>query len=402
MRYYVSMDNEKTRSTHAIRDLMNRDFVLGFFTFFAYMFAFFTLVPTLPIYLVRLGSSMKEIGILVGIFSISSLASRLFAGKALSRYSEKTVMLSAALLFAVTFFACIVLRPFWPFLAVRLFQGVAYACLDTAVFALIVKVTKPSYLGRALGYLTLAPGLATVMAPSFGMFFVNRFGFTNLFLFCIGVSLCALLFSSLLKGPKMAKPDTGVPTGSTFFLERKIIVPATSALFYYFTSGAVMAFFSLYAIQCGIKNPGYFFSACALMAVAGRALGGKILDSWKKENVILVFTATSMVAMVMLSFSKTLPMFIFVGLLWGVGVAFILPASIAYAFDYAGLSGGTAVGTFRALTDLGFAVGPMVMGLIVPRAGYQVMFLCLGLISLINLAYFQFYVRRKYHARPTV
>jgi MFS family permease len=94
-----------------------------------------------------------------------------------------------------------------------------------------------------------------------------------------------------------------------------------------------------------------------------------------------------MIAMVTLSFSRTLPMFIFAGLVWGTGVAFIFPISMAYALDYAGLSGGTAVGTFRAITDLGLAVGPMVMGLIVPLTGYPVMFLCLAFIPFSTIDY---------------
>jgi MFS family permease len=280
---------------------------------------------------------------------------------------------------------------------VRLFQGVAYACFDTAVFALIVKVTPLAYRGRALGYFMLAPGLATVMAPSFGMFFLNQFSFAILFLICTGVSLCSLLFSGMLKGLEIVKPDTGTPKHNTFFFERKIVVPAMSAFFYNFVLGSITAFFSLYAIQCGMKNPGYFFSASALMVIVGRALGGKVLDAWSKEKIILTFTFTSMIAMAILSFSRTLPMFIFVGLLWGTGVAFIFPVSMAYALDYAGSSRGTALGTFRALMDLGMALGPMIMGLIIPVAGYRIMFLCLAIMCLINLCYFQFVVRKKSH-----
>ena len=168
-----------------------------------------------------------------------------------------------------------------------------------------------------------------------------------------------------------------------------------SAFFHNFVLGSITAFFSLYAIQCGMKNPGYFFSASAVMVITGRALGGKILDTWSKERIMLTFILTSMLAMVILSFSTTLPVFIFVGLLWGTGVAFIFPVSMAYALEYAGSSDGTALGTFRALMDLGMALGPMTMGLIIPIAGYRIMFLCLALICLINLCYFQFYVRKR-------
>jgi len=377
------------------RKVFTRDFILVFLAYFAYMFAFFTLVPTLPVYLAGLGSNEGEIGTLIGIYSISALVSRLLAGGAISRYSEKSVMIVAALLFAVSFLAYVILRPFWPFLVARLFHGVTYACLDTAVFALIVKITPAVYRGQALSYLMLAPGLASVVAPSLGMSIVNRFGFSILFFICAGVSLCASLSSSTLKKTKVVKPDAGTSPSRNIFFEWKIVIPAMSAFCYYFVMGSLMAFLPLYAIQRGVVNPGYFFSAIALMTVTGRALGGKIHDVWSKEKIILTFTFTSMITMIMLSFSKTLPMFVFTGLLWGLGVAFIFPASMAYAFDYAGSSGGTAVGTFRALTDLGFAVGPMVMGLIIPITGYQPMFLCLAFLCFINLCYFQFFVRKR-------
>jgi MFS family permease len=391
-----AVQNVGNISKHTARNLFTRDFGLGFLAYFVFLFACFALIPTLPIYLARLGSDEREIGVLVGIFSVSSLVSRLLVGGALFRYSEKSIMKFAALLFATTFPACLVFSPFWPFFVVRIFQGVAYACFDTAVFALIVKVTPPAYRGRALSYFMLAIGIATVMAPTSGMFFVNQFSFAFLFLICMGVSLCSLLFSGTLKGPEIAKPDSSsTDMRDTFFLELKIIVPAMSAFLHNFVLGSITAFFSLYAIQCGIKNPGYFFSASAVMVITGRALGGKILDTWSKEKIILTFILTSVVAMVILSFSTTLLMFIFVGLLWGTGVAFIFPVSMAYALDYAGSSHGTALSTFRALMDFGMALGPMTMGLIIPLMGYRAMFLCLALTCFINMSYFQFYVRKK-------
>ncbi len=158
-----------------------------------------------------------------------------------------------------------------------------------------------------------------------------------------------------------------------------------------------MAFFSLYAIKCGVTNPGFFFSAVAVMLMAGRIMGGRVFDAYSEEKIILVCILTSIAAMVILSFSKTLSMFIFVGLLWGAGSAFFFPASMAYALDYADSSGGTAVGTFRALSDLGLALGPMIVGIIIPLTGYRAMFLCLAFVCLINLAYFQLYVRKRHN-----
>jgi MFS family permease len=396
------MNSEGSFLQYKFKNLFTRDFILGFLGYFALLFACFAFLPTLPIYLRSLGSDEGEIGVLVGIFGVAALVSRLLVGSMLTRYSEKSIMISAALLFAITFSSSIILRPFWPFLAVRLFQGMALACFDTAVFAMIIKVTPLSYRGRVLGYFMLAPGLATVIAPSFGMFLVNQFRFTIFFIFCTCISFCALPIFGMLKEREMVMPGINTPTRNTYFLERKIIVPAMSAFFYNFVTGSLGAFFPLYAVQCGVANPGYFFSASAVMVITGRALGGKIQDIWSKERIILTFTFTSMISMVMLSFSQTLPMFIFIGLLWGVGVALIFPVSMAYSLDYAGSSDGTAVGTFRAFMDMGTAIGPMVMGTIIPFTGYRIMFLCLALVCLANLGYFQFYVRKRRHIETTV
>jgi predicted MFS family arabinose efflux permease len=68
---------------------------------------------------------------------------------------------------------------------------------------------------------------------------------------------------------------------------------------------------------------------------------------------------------------------------------------MAYAFEYAGSSDGTAIGTYQAFMDLGSALGPITMGIIVPLAGYPAMFLCLALLWLLNLCYFQFCVRKR-------
>ena len=73
-----------------------------------------------------------------------------------------------------------------------------------------------------------------------------------------------------------------------------------------------------------------------------------------------------------------------------------------YALEYSGSSDGAAIGTYRAIYDLGIGLGPVVMGLIIPLTGYRVMFLCLALICLINLCYFQFYVRKRRNLALTV
>jgi MFS family permease len=69
----------------------------------------------------------SEIDVLIGIFSVSSLVFRSFVGKTLLRIPERNFMIAGALLFAITSLAFLLVPPFWPFLIVRVFQGIGLA-----------------------------------------------------------------------------------------------------------------------------------------------------------------------------------------------------------------------------------------------------------------------------------
>jgi len=395
VRHYVIMDNKESGAQSIMRNILTRDFFLGFLALLGFSSSFCALLPTLPIFLSQLGSDEREIGVLIGVFGITGLISRLLVGGALTRYSERKVMMAGTIVFALTFLACAVLRPFWPFFAVRVFQGAAFACMDTAAFAYTINVIPSAYRGQGISYYLQAPNLSLAIMPSLATFLINRWSFTVLFLTCTVLSLGSFFFSWKMKERTVIAPERMSETNSTRFLDVKIIVPSISGFLQTFVWGSLIAFVPLYAVQCKIENPGHFFSAIAIMLIAGRTIGGRIVDTYRKDKIILTLICMFVITMMILSVSKTLPMQVLVGALWGIGVAFFVPASMAYSLEYAGSSSGTAVGTFRAFTDFGQAVGPVVAGIIIPLTGYRIIFLCLALICFINLVYFQFFVRRK-------
>jgi MFS family permease len=395
------VNNERDISSHGIRDLLTRGFAFVYLAYFLFAIANQSLVPTMPIFLSHSGSNEREIGLLIGVFAIASLVFRLVAGGVISKYSEKSVMIAGALLSVFAFLALVVFRPFWPILVVRIFQGIAFAFLSTAAFTYSLSIIPPMYRTRGIAYYMIAPNIATAIAAPLGMFLINQYSFSALFLFGAALSLCSCFFSWTVK--KQEKPlfeKKTLKPGNHLF-EWKIVVPAFTGFLHTLIFGGISAFFPLYAIECGVKNPGHFFSATALAIIASRILGGRFLDTCNKERIILAFISLSIVAMVMIAFSKTLPMFILAGLLQGIGVAFVNPAMMAYSFDYTGSSSATAVGTFQALMDFGIAVGPLAMGLLLPVTGYRAMFMCLALIYVISLCYFQFYVRKRKRLHST-
>jgi MFS family permease len=381
-------------TTQTIRKILTRDFIVGFFAQFTFLSVFYILIPTLPIYLLRSGSKEAEIGVLIGIFFISSLVLRPFVGKALLKIPEKNFMIAGALLFVLTSFAYLLAPPFWPFLIVRVFQGIGLAFFHTASFTLIANISPEAHRGQSLSYFLLGPNVCLALAPSLGMFLINHFSFTLLFLVCLGISLCSLFITNQL-GRRQIALQEGCSTENGFFLSWKALPPSIISFFNFIMWGALTAFFPLYALNCGVANSGLFFTAIAVMFILGRGFGGKILDLYSIERVLPSLLTICVISMTILAFSKDLPMFILVAVIWGIGNALFTPAVMAYALDRAGSSKGPAIGTYTLLSDLGLGLGPVIMGIIIRLSSYPIMFLCLAFTGVINLIYFYFFVRKK-------
>jgi MFS family permease len=378
----------------SIRNILTRDFILGFFAQFIFAMALFALIPTLPIYLSKLESKDTEIGVLIGIFSVSSLILRPFVGRSLLKLSERNFMIAGTLLFGTTSVALLLAPPFWPFLIVRVFQGIGYAFFSTAAFTLIGNISPEAHRGQSVSYFFLGYNIALALGPLLGMFLINQFNFTILFLVCLGLSLFALFATNKL-GRRQIPPLEDSSIEDSFFFSRKALPPSIISFFFHFIWGALTTFFPLYAINLGVDNPGFFFTTIAIMLILGRTFGGRMLDLYSRERVLLPCLITFIISMVILAFSKTLPLFIIVAAIWGIGHAFFYPSLVVYVLDRVGSSLGPAMGTFTAISDLGMCLGPVIMGIIIHLTSYPIMFLCLFLIAIINLIYFYFFVRRK-------
>jgi len=378
----------------SIKKILSRDFLLAFFAQLGFSSAFFILIPTLPIYLARLGSSETEIGILIGSASVSSLFLRPFIGRALLKIPERDFMFGGALLFIFCSIAYIFFLPFWPFFIVRILQGVGLAFFYTSSTTFIANISPEAHRGQSLGYFFLAFNFAFAMAPIFGMFVINHFGFTLLFLVCTSLSMCSLFFSTRLR-KREGNPLETPSAEDRSFLSRKALPPSIMAFFTHIIWGALTTFFPLYALENGMSNPGHFFATFAIMLILGRTFAGRILDLYSKEKVIFPCLLTYIISMVILALSKTPPMFIIAAVVWGAGNAFAFPAFVAFAVDLAGPSRGPAMGTFTAISDFGVGLGAVIMGIILRLTNYQVMFLCLAITGVINFTYFYFFVLKK-------
>jgi predicted MFS family arabinose efflux permease len=378
----------------ATSKIFTRDFVLNFLAQFLFSFVFSILIPTLPIYLEKMGSTGAEIGVLIGIFSLSSLIFRPFVGKALLRIPERNFMIAGTVIYTLSSIAYLFTKPFWPLLVLRAFQGIGMTLFSTASLTLVTRLSPESHRGKSIGYFYLSYNIAFVTAPSFGMFLINTFNFPILFLACAFFSACSFLISLKL-GKNQGVPLKDESTQDTPFLSYEVLQPSIMAFMASMMWGALSAFFPLFALSHGIANPGPFFAVIAIILIFSRSLGGRIFEIKPREKVIFPCLSLLIIAMIVLTFSKTSPMFMVVAVIWGMGHAFIFPSLMNYAIDQASSPSGSVIGTYTALSDFGSGIGPVIMGIILELTSYPAMFLCSALTGLIGLLYLYSIVRKK-------
>ncbi len=374
--------------------ILTRDFILNFLSQFAFSFVSFILVPTIPVYLSTFEAKAGEIGFLIGILSVFSLIPRPFIGRALLRVSERRFMMAGAILYLLSSIAYLAAPPFWPFLIVRIIQGVGLAFFSTASVALIANSTPQNRRGQIISYYFLSYNFAFALAPYFGMLLINQFSFTILFLVCTALSLCTLFITFKLRNVQ-GVPIENESMRNQPFLNRDVLPSGIMAFLLNIIWGSLGAFFPLYALRHDVSNPGIFFAFIAITLILGRSLGGRILDMYAREKVIIPCFVIIITSIVVLNFSTSLLMFILVAILFGTGWAFLYPSLVVYAVESSGSARGPAMGTFTALADLGVGIGPMIMGLILEWTNYPIMFLSLTLIGVINFLYFRYTIKTK-------
>jgi len=303
-------------------------------------------------------------------------------------------MMAGSLVSGLASFAYLFALPFWPFFIVRIFQGAGYALVSTAAYTLIANIGPAGRRGQSLGYFYLSFNIPFALAPALGMFLINRFDFVVLFLACAGLYIVSLILVTGLTRRHDTPPDPSAFQGGSFF-NRENLPPSMVSFFMHVIWGTVTTFFPLFALNHGVSNPGLIFSVVAFMLISGRIFAGRVLDLYSRESIILPCLVVYAIAMVILIFSNSLPMFILMAVIWGAGHALFYPALVALAIDRASSSRGALMAMFTAAGDFGVGIGPVVMGIILQHTSYLFMFMCVAFTGMLNIFYFQFFVKRK-------
>ena len=133
--------------------LWNRNFVQCCISYFLMNFAFYMLMPTMPVYLVEeLGISTSEVGMVLSSYTIGLLCVRPFSGYLVDCFSRKPLYVFAFTIFACLFAGYWFAMTVYTIMAVRFIQGGFMGLTSVSGNTITIDVIPSKRRGEGMGF----------------------------------------------------------------------------------------------------------------------------------------------------------------------------------------------------------------------------------------------------------
>jgi MFS family permease len=351
---------------------------------------FYLLLPTLPLFIKKLGGSELQVGLVAGAFTLSAVIFRPLVGGMLDRYGRRPFIVWGLLFFALSMYMYDWIGGIVILLAIRIFHGMSWAFSTTAVGTAITDIIPTARRGEGMGWYGMAMTVAMAIGPMLGILIVQNQSFHNLFLFAAGLSVAALILAFITKIPFQPKASAG----KMAFFEKSVLSVTIAIFFLAVAYGGITTFLPLFAESIKV-NAGTFFLVYALALTLTRPIAGKLSDRHGEAYVIIPSLIVTILALLVLSYSNGLVGVIVAAILHGIGFGSAQPALQAATLRLAHPDRkGIANASFFTAFDLGIGLGAIILGWISQYTGYQALF-TVGAVSVaVSLLVFAVFVRR--------
>lgn len=377
--------------------LFNRNFLLVLAGNFLLFFAFFTILPVLPLYMQQeYNATHTEIGVVLSLYTITALIIRPFAGFMLDSLPRRPMQLLFYGAFALIFCTYIIPGGVVLFAILRALHGLIFGFITVANSTVAIDVLHSSRRNEGIGYYGISNNLGMALGPTISFATYNIFGSYDALFLCAFIA-CALgfLMVSLVKMPQKAQLLSERPKQQPISLDRFFLVKgiheSITFMLLSFSYGILSTYLAVYARdEVGIENStGPFFMLMALGLISARISNGPHL---RKDRVIQLVTAG------MLGLFIGYAIFIFVSneiifyasaYILGFSYGMICPTVQTMFVNLAPNNRrSTANSTYLTSWDVGVGIGVVIGGAIADVHSYRAAYI-LGVV-LIALALIQF------------
>jgi len=377
--------------------LWTKDFISvslsGFFVFLV----FYTLMATLPIFVIdNLGQKESRVGLVITAFLIASVLIRPFAGIWLDTIGRRKILIFSLIFFTITTFLYPFVQNFALLLILRFAQGIVFGLGTTATGTIVAEIVPAKRRGEGMSYYGSSMILAMVFGPYLGITMMNKFSFTSLFLVCGIFAVIAFIFAMNIAIPKQVISEKTRIKASQLIERSALPVSITASMIAFGYSG-VISFITLYAKELGfVEVASFFFIIYAIAILASRPFTGKLFDRRGANTIVYPGIVLFAIGLLVLSFSTIPSIFLLSAVLVGLGYGSIVPSFQTLAINNAApVKRGMATATFFMFFDIGMGLGSYILGIVSAKTTFHSMYVISAIVVLLTTVFYYMLHDRK-------
>jgi MFS transporter, DHA1 family, multidrug resistance protein len=347
------------------------------FIIFVNQLGFGSIIPVVPLYAASFGVSQTLIGLTIAVYGFARFSASMPAGWIADLFGRRWSLATGGFITVFGNLICGLAPSYEVFLVGRFIAGMGAAVVLTSGQIVLTDITTRENRGRtmalyqgvflfAVGFGPLPGGLlAEYGGLAFPFFVYSALG--------SGVTLLAL---ARLPETRHVRGAGDAARPRPRFVSQVRLIAADRA----FLMVCLISFGSFFARTGGLFNlipiraeavmglgPGQIGMGLAMISIVGLVLAypsGWLVDRFGRKVVIVPSTLITAFSMAMFAFSSNLTWFLISSFVWAIGGGISGAAPGAYAADIAprGMQA-AAMGTYRTISESGYFVGPMLLGL---------------------------------------
>ena len=366
-----------TKQTSKVK-LWSRSFIFVMLANALLFGAFEMLLPTLPLFVSHIGGDATQIGLVTGIFVFSAILIRPFAGVLATKMDKKYLLIIGIAICALSTGAYYLSSGIGVMILIRVIHGFGFGLATTYFTTIAAENIPEDRRGEGMGYFGVGETMAMSVGPLMGVSILENYHFGSLFMSCTAFILLALLTTIFIS----RKPDTAnelrtveAPTTTVKLIEKRVLFPSILIFMTGISSGGIMSFTTLYAIDKGFENVAWFFFIVAIAGLLVRLVSGKMFDNLGPAYVLIPAGVISIAGFIVLIVAQNEIVFLLAGFLYGIGFGAIFPAlqticlNLVEEHDHE-----NAIGSFFNFYDLGIGGGSLLLGMVAEAFSYEAVF----------------------------
>ncbi|MFD2828918.1 MFS transporter [Corticicoccus populi] len=351
------------------------------------------LLPTLPLFITAMGGGASQVGIVTGIFMLSAILTRPFAGILASKIDKKYLLILGILINALATGAYYLSNDITTLLIIRLFHGAGFGLATTYFATLAAEIIPAHRRGEGIGYFGLGETIAISVGPMIGILTLELYDFQRLFLGGLSVLFLALIMAVFVKRAPDGRELDRRENVKTKILEKKVLFPAFLILLVGIAAGGIMSFFSLYALEKEFSHVGLFFFLIAAASFLVRLVSGRLFDLYGPSVILIPGALSSVIGLGLLYFADSTGMFFTAAVFYGFGFGALLPAIQTWCMNLVEQNEHEdAMASFFNFFDIGIGGGSLILGIIADALSYQAIYLVATVIYIIFLIIYLIHV----------